>query len=94
MGIMCIRLTNFYLWDSNFNMYFIEFIIKNLTQKKERKANNTNFPPANIEEENCEHVFMPIDSTNETLSCSKCGIIVKRNDLKYKNFFENKNFLT
>lgn len=74
-------------------MYFIEFIIKKLTQKKEKTYTKTNFPPADTEEENCEHIFMPIDSTNETLSCSKCGLIVKRNDLKFKNFFENKHFL-
>ncbi len=32
---------------------------------------------------------MPIDSTNEVLSCTKCGFLAKRKDLKNKNFFMN-----
>ena len=39
------------------------------------------------EEEACEHVFMPIDSTGEVLSCRNCGLVVKRTDLKDINFF-------
>ena len=39
------------------------------------------------QEENCEHVFMPIDSTGEVLSCRNCGLVVKREDLKDINFF-------
>lgn len=67
-------------------MYLIEFIIKKLTQKNEE-----NYNPVSNEEikdyEECEHTFMPIDSTNETLSCAKCGLIVKKSELKSKNFF-------
>ncbi|MFA7658279.1 MAG: hypothetical protein WCY19_02480 [Candidatus Gastranaerophilaceae bacterium] len=37
--------------------------------------------------EACEHTFMPVDSTNETLSCTKCGLLAKKNELKNKNFF-------
>lgn len=71
-------------------MYFIEFIIKKLTQKKEKPIYNPleeNTPPENYEV--CEHIFMPIDSTNEILSCTKCGILKKRSELKNKNFFMN-----
>ena len=28
---------------------------------------------------NCEHIFMPIDSTGLTLACTKCGFVVKKN---------------
>lgn len=69
-------------------MYFIEFIIKKLTQKKEKPIYNPLeeiVPPK--EYEVCEHIFMPIDSTNETLSCTKCGTLKKRSELKNKNFF-------
>lgn len=68
-------------------MYFIELIIKKLTQKKDKSI--TNYPSdEDLQDyENCEHVFMPIDSTNEILSCTKCGIIKKRSELKNKNFF-------
>lgn len=34
------------------------------------------------EEEHCEHEFLPVDSTGETLACIKCGFIVKLKDNK------------
>lgn len=70
-------------------MYLIEFIIKKLTQKKEQPT----FNPLDAEGqqskdyEGCEHVFMPIDSSGELLSCTKCGVLVRRDELKNKNFF-------
>lgn len=67
-------------------MYIIELIIKKLTQKKPKPQYNP-LSEAQEDYENCEHTFMPVDSTNETLSCTKCGILVKRNELKSKNFF-------
>ena len=33
-----------------------------------------------VEEEECSHEFMPVDSTGETLACIKCGFIVQRKD--------------
>lgn len=68
-------------------MYFIELIIKKLTQKKEKPTNNPIVEDEFQDYESCEHIFMPIDSTNEILSCTKCGILVKRSELKNKNFF-------
>ena len=68
-------------------MYLIELIIKTLTKKKQQPMDNQTLNSENSNYENCEHVFMPIDSTNETLSCTKCGILVKRSELKNKNFF-------
>lgn len=73
-------------------MYLIEFIIKKLTKRKNKEElfqdlNELNNPEDDYE--NCEHLFMPIDSTNEVLSCTKCGLVVKRNELKNKNFFES-----
>lgn len=73
-------------------MYFIELIIKKLTQKKEKPTYNPMQNNELIEDyESCEHIFMPIDSTNETLSCTKCGIIKKRSELKRHNFFIENN---
>lgn len=81
-------------------MYIIELIIKKLTNKKEKPS----YDPMNIEEneylsneefgdENkCEHTFMPVDSTNEILACTKCGILKKRSDIKGKNIFDNNIF--
>lgn len=71
-------------------MYFIEFIIKKLTQRKEKPTFNP-LESSGIEDyEYCEHTFMPIDSTNETLSCIKCGAIAKRSELRSRNFFNKK----
>ncbi len=42
------------------------------------------------EDLNCEHIFMPIDSTGEILACSKCGELKRRDELKDVNFFHNK----
>lgn len=72
-------------------MYIIELIIKKLTQKKEKPVYNPleidRMQSSELDYEECEHTFMPIDSTNETLSCTKCGILKNRNELKNKNFF-------
>lgn len=70
-------------------MYLIEFIIKKFFSKD----NADNYNPISdsdlTNDDYCEHVFMPIDSTNEILSCSKCGVLVKKSNLKQKNFFKN-----
>jgi hypothetical protein len=73
--------------DLNYKMYFIELIIKKLTQKKELPTYNPEAQSENQDYESCEHIFMPVDSTEEILSCTKCGILVNRKDLKNKNFF-------
>lgn len=72
-------------------MYLIELIVKKfLNKKKETKT----FNPLDENEssetgyENCEHIFMPIDSTGDILACSKCGQVVNRKDLKKKNIFK------
>lgn len=74
-------------------MYIIELIIKKLTQKKEKPIYNPLTENEFDDYEDCEHTFMPIDSTNEIFSCTKCGILKKRSELKNKNFFA-KNFFT
>lgn len=83
-------------------MYFIELIVKYfqkdrfmevLEEHDKNEALNPleETPEAEENSENCEHIFMPIDSTGETLACSKCGLVVNKKDLRYKNFFMNKN---
>lgn len=70
-------------------MYFIELIIKKLTQKKEIPEKNPLTEQTEQKYETCEHIFMPIDSTGETLSCTNCGMVIKRSEIKNKNFFTN-----
>lgn len=70
----------------NIFMYIIELISKLIKNKKGEKLNqkNTPMPPEIDYEETCNHIFLPIDSTGETLACSKCGLIVKNDSSKYK----------
>ncbi|GBF23509.1 hypothetical protein tpqmel_0913 [Candidatus Gastranaerophilus sp. (ex Termes propinquus)] len=30
----------------------------------------------------CQHIFVPVDSTGQVLACSKCGYVVRAEDLK------------
>jgi len=82
---------NFCQRDLNYKeiceMYIIELLIKIFTHKKEKPMYDPLSESPMQDYEVCEHTFMPIDSTNETLSCTKCGILVKRSELKNKNFF-------
>lgn len=73
-------------------MYFIELLVKYLKKDRvieildEHDKNTALNPLEEIqpqeEYENCEHLFMPIDSSGETLACSKCGLVINKKDLK------------
>ena len=62
-------------------MYIIEVFIKwlNKRQSKEKKFEKPTYEEID-EALNCEHNFMPIDSTGLTLACTKCGFVVNMND--------------
>lgn len=55
-------------------------------QKEDLSPYNTESFEPNTEEdyENCEHIFMPVDSTGEVLACTKCGLLKKLNELNFK----------
>lgn len=67
-------------------MYIFELFIKWLNKNNRGEGAN----PDNIfkgeyynninEAEACEHNFMPIDSTGNILSCTKCGFVIKKNE--------------
>ncbi len=61
-------------------MYLIELIIKKFFNKNSGFIKQKTFEEA--EEERCDHVFMPIDSTGEILACRNCGAVVHKNALK------------
>lgn len=42
--------------------------------------------------ERCNHEFMPVDSTGETLACIKCGFIVKRCNIEEGKTDYDSNF--
>ena len=59
-------------------MYIVE-LIANLIKNKNKRNYKDNTLQNDYED--CEHIFLPIDSTGETLACSKCGFIVKVSEL-------------
>lgn len=72
-------------------MYLFELIVKwiNPNKKYNFRRKYDPFEQDDIENsDDCEHVFLPIDSTGETLACSKCGLVVNKKDLKDKNIFK------
>jgi hypothetical protein len=62
-------------------MYILEIFVKwlNKRQSKEVKVEKPTFEDID-EALTCEHNFMPIDSTGDVLSCTKCGYVVKHNN--------------
>lgn len=72
-------------------MYFLELLVKKFIKKNDPY---NSYDPLNNEQDDdylaCEHIFMPLDSTGEYLSCRNCGLVVKKQDLKDINFFRHK----
>jgi hypothetical protein len=81
-------------------LYLIELIVGKLTKKPSPPQTFTPVNPftpitpvvplAMPEEapEECKHVFMPIDSSGETLACRNCGLLVDKKDLSKYNIFK------
>lgn len=74
-------------------MYIFELIvqyIKGKKYKKLREYNPVELEPDGLAEnpEDCEHLFMPLDSSNEMFACKYCGLVVSKDKLKNKNIFE------
>ena len=59
-------------------MYFIEKILRIFYKKKTYKED---YIPQNIDK--CEHIFLPIDSSGEYLACSKCGKVIRKDEIKF-----------
>lgn len=69
-------------------MYFIELLVKHFQKKQDQTQDYDPMNEDHEENEECkEHVFMPIDSSGNTLACRNCGFIVKKEELKDINFF-------
>ena len=73
-------------------MYIIERIIQYIKGKKYKpKMYSPDVAEDIIEDpQKCEHLFLPLDSTNELFGCKYCGEIVSRDKLKDKNIFRQK----
>lgn len=61
-------------------MYLIELIVKKIFSKNNGFIKQKT--EEELEEERCEHVFMPVDSTGEILACRNCGAVVHKSKLK------------
>lgn len=62
-------------------MYIFE-LISNLFKRNEKESLYDPLNEPKMEDyECCEHTFMPIDSSGEILSCTKCGTLIKRWEL-------------
>ena len=65
-------------------MYILEFFIKWLEKNKRGKSANPeqilreDFEEPEDEALNCNHKFMPVDSTGTVLACTKCGFVIKK----------------
>ena len=73
-------------------MYIFELLVKwiNPNKKYERKNSYDPFAEDVQEDDTCEHIFLPLDSSEEMFACTKCGLVVKREELKDKNIFKKK----
>lgn len=62
-------------------MYILEVFIKwlNKRETKEIKYQKPDFTEVD-EALNCDHNFMPIDSSGNVLACTKCGFVVKKKE--------------
>lgn len=70
-------------------MYILELLFKLLNKNKEEKTQTQelSFEASEYDEEKCEHIFLPIDSTKKVLACTKCGYMIKPEKQPKKNFF-------
>ena len=73
-------------------MYIFELIARALNKKPQKKSQDFD-PLENAQEiqEECEHLFLPLDSSNEYFACKYCGLVVPKDKLKNKNIFASKN---
>ena len=72
-------------------MYILELVTKLFKKKKITKDESVLFQAEALSDniEDCEHVFLPLDSSNTMFACKYCGLIVPREKLKERNIFRN-----
>ena len=64
-------------------MYIIELIIKHINKRKYKEPKISYYTKQVdpiIQDETCEHILRPVDSTGMILACIKCGFVVNMND--------------
>ena len=60
-------------------MYIFEIFVRWLNKRESKEITPQKPDFEEVDEAlNCEHKFMPVDSTGEVLACTKCGFVVKK----------------
>ena len=71
-------------------MYILELFTKVLKTLCRGKTPVEDTEDDTIEYEKCDHIFAPVDSTETVLACTKCGQLVRKDELVVKdNIFKN-----
>ena len=67
-------------------MYILEWITQYIKGKK-YKTNTPKYTSNDSDEisnpDECNHFFMPLDSSKEYFSCKYCGFIISKKDLEH-----------
>ena len=61
-------------------MYIFELLYKNIVKIIQKKEQT----PIENENTQCEHIFLPVDSTKKILACTKCGQLIKNENTQAK----------
>lgn len=61
-------------------MYIFEIFFKWLNKKRSDNIKIETIKNENDNVRECNHNFMPVDSTGLILACTKCGFVVQKRD--------------
>lgn len=70
-------------------MFIVEWLLKKIIKPQENDIVDEIEPSTVDDSISCKHVFMPVDSTGEILSCVNCGLLRRKDQLNVKNFFDD-----
>lgn len=73
-----------YILELLFNAFKSKKYIKNAFNPAENNPDGLILSP-----QDCEHLFLPLDSSNEMFACKYCGLVVEKEKLKDRNIFRN-----
>ncbi|MDD3149602.1 MAG: hypothetical protein PHV68_02115 [Candidatus Gastranaerophilales bacterium] len=68
-------------------MYIIEAILRFIKNNSEvKKIYRKSLDLEDVDE--CEHLYVPIDSTEDYMACTKCGHVIKNTKKAAVNFYD------
>ncbi len=60
-------------------MYIFELITKLFKKKSIKQTSFYNTNEIEDETQDCDHLFLPLDMSEQYLACKYCGLVVKNN---------------